>query len=115
MSQMREGAPGKWPRWVMIVGSIAIVFHLLAIASGAMNSQSSPPWLSDESRIPPTPPFAQSLYEQFEPAYLKPLVLGQNYHFASNEPRLPEVYFVAKLKDAEGREMAVIRIPDPDA
>jgi hypothetical protein len=61
------------------------------------------------------PAFAQSLDEALTPAYLKPLKLTHNYHFAGNRPAAPGVFVEIKLKDAKGEALTTVRWPDPAA
>jgi hypothetical protein len=63
-----------------------------------------------------TPPqFAFSLREPATELHGKGLKLASNYHFASNRPGAPGVYFEVRLKDAEGNVVGTHRFPDEDA
>jgi hypothetical protein len=102
------------PRWLIIVGSVAIVFHLSAVIVGALAAPSGP-WPSMEGRSMATPPqFAFSIQQQLT-GYLKAVHMTHNYHFADNNPSMPGIYFEARLKDDKGAEIATLKFPDDNA
>jgi hypothetical protein len=103
------------PRWCVIVASLAIVFHLVAIVSGALAAPSGPWANQEEGTLAAPPAFAASLQKVVGPSYLSWLKLTHNYHFPSNRPNTSGVYFEVRLKDAEGKEIAALRYPDAEA
>jgi hypothetical protein len=99
----------------MVVGSLAILFHLGAVIVHALAAPSGL-WPSmDGPTLAGPPAFAQSLDESFAPAYLKPLKLTHNYHFAGNHPVAPGVFIEVKLKNAQGEMLSTVTWPDPAA
>ena len=115
MAQLRYRTAGQPPSFVMVVGSLAITFHLGAVIVHALAAPSGLwPGMDGPSMAGP-PAFAQSLDESLAPAYLKPLKLAHNYHFAGNRPVGPGVFIDIKLKNAQGEVVTTIRWPDPAA
>jgi hypothetical protein len=103
------------PRWIVVSGSLVIAFHLLAVASGALAAPSGP-WPNAEGGGLFTPPqFAFSVREHLTDWYLGLVRMTHNYHFSSNRPAAPGVFFEARLRDAAGQEVAALRFPDPAA
>jgi hypothetical protein len=103
------------PRWCVLVASLAIVFHFVAVLSGALAAHSGP-WPSpDEPTMEGPPAFAASLHQAVGPSYLSWLKLTHNYHFPSNMPNVQGTYFEVRLKDAQGQEITTLRFPDPQA
>jgi hypothetical protein len=103
------------PRIVIVLGSIAIAVHLLALAALVLAAGSGP-WATRIGDSPAlAPQFAQGLYSAFGPSYLTPLKFTNNYHFLSNRPEAPGVRLEVKLKDEGRREVATLQFPDKNA
>jgi hypothetical protein len=113
MAQLRCKTAGQASFLVMVVGSLAIIFHLGAVIVHALAAPSGF-WPNMEGMAAP-PAFAQSLDESLVSAYLKPLKLTHNYHFMGNHPVAPGVFVEAKLKDAKGEVLKTVHCPDPAA
>jgi hypothetical protein len=117
MPQPASNAPTSVSRLVVFIGSVTVAFHFLAVISNVLAAPSGP-WVSfgdpmGEMAIPPR--FAQGLGEVLGPNYLKPIKMLQNYHFVSNQTKLPEVYFEVKLADETNRDAATPKFPDEHA
>ncbi|MFO0847621.1 MAG: hypothetical protein U0871_03535 [Gemmataceae bacterium] len=102
-------------RTVAVVVSVAIVAHLGAVLTNVLAAPSGP-WPSPTGGGMATPPqLAYSLNRDLTLSYLEPLKLHHNYHFASNRPGRPGVWFEVRLINESGATMATRRFPDPDA
>lgn len=103
------------PRWLMIVGSVAILLHLGAVAVQALAAHSGP-WVTDFGPSPAEPPhFAELANRVGGRYYLHPLHLSYHYHFSTNYPNLPDVYFEAILRDDKGQHIKTLKFPDDAA
>lgn len=103
------------PRWLVIVGSGVIAFHLSAVLCGVLAAPSGP-WLTPDGGSMSTPPqFAFSLSQAGLSTYLQALKLTHNFHYHTNRPGLPAARLEIRLKDAAGQEVATIPLPDPKA
>jgi hypothetical protein len=47
--------------------------------------------------------------------YLRALKMSDDYHFPTNRPDLPSVWFEVRLKDEAGNEIQTVRIPEESA
>jgi len=115
MSQSQSNQLAAVPRWIMIVGSVAIAGHLVAVLAMVLAAQSGP-WftpMGPSSALPP--PFAESINEVASPNYLRWIKMTNDYHFASNRPALPAAIFEVRLKDQDGKELAILKFPDGKA
>jgi hypothetical protein len=108
------------PRWLVVVGSIAIAMHLAALGIGVLAAPSGPFPSPDGASMFTPPQFAYSVHN-FRPTgkappivagYLRSIKMTHNYHFASNRPAQPAVYFEVRLKDAAGEPLATVKIPE---
>jgi hypothetical protein len=124
MSNPRSDPTRGLPGWLVLVGSVAVAGHLLAIGTQALAARSGPwPFPNGGSDFVFGPQFAQAVTEKTTPKYLYPLKLTHNYHFDTNQPDLSAVYYEVFLKDASGqplkdetgKPMKPIRIPDEKA
>ena len=103
------------PPWLLWLGSAAILFHLFALLIVVLAVPSGP-WPSPFGPSPQEPPaFAQAVGGFTTGYYLRPLQLSSNYHFESNKTEYDSVYFEAQLRDADGRVIQTVRIPDEHA
>jgi hypothetical protein len=104
------------PRWLLVLGSILIVGHLIAVASGALAAQSGP-WPQPDGMVVPAtaPQFARAINEIAGPYYLKWLKMADNYHFPSNRPLVPGVFVEIRLKDASGMTKTTVTLPSARA
>jgi hypothetical protein len=101
------------PRPLAAVASAAIVFHLGAVLTNVLAAPSGP-WPPGGNLATP-PQLAYSANRELAPRYLDPLKLTHNYHFASNRPGRPGVWFEVRLWDESGGELPTLRFPDPAA
>ncbi|HXG09865.1 MAG TPA: hypothetical protein VNK04_08765 [Gemmataceae bacterium] len=114
MSPTPSQTTERVPRWLLIAGSVAIVFHLSAVVVRALAAPSGP-WVSEMGPDTATPPqFAYTLDSLTSP-YLKLIRLTDSYRFPSNRPGFSAVYLEVRLKDEAGQELATVRIPDEQA
>ena len=101
-----------------IAGSIVALGHLGAVALLALAAQNGP-WpapapIYRDMMVGPkfaTEPTANLTY----PAYLKPLHMTHNYHFASNDASGPDIQFEVRLKDDLGVVFETLKFPDEKA
>lgn len=100
-------------RPLVVVTSAAIVFHLGSVLTNVLAAPSGP-WPPGGNLATP-PQLAYSLNRELAPRYLEPLKFTHNYHFASNRPGRPGVWFEVRLADESGREMMTLRFPDQNA
>jgi hypothetical protein len=118
------------PRWLTVLGSLAIGIHLFAVGVAVLAAPSGPwPGMEGPTMLGP-PQFAQSLLTgKVDPAtgkvepqspvsigsYLRWIRMPHHYRYSTNRPGGPDVYFEARLKDANGQPVATLKFPDPDA
>jgi hypothetical protein len=103
------------PRWLVWVGSIAIVFHLGAIGVNTL-AASSGPWAENDGRMVPPPLLASKVNQALATDYLKPIRMDRNYHAEANRSLFtPGVWLEFRLKDEQGEQIAVVKLPDEDA
>ena len=115
MPRPRPHDPPELPPWLTALGSAAVAFHLLAVACLALAAPSGPWPTAFGASTAAGPQFARGVSAALTPSYLGPLKLTHNYHFAGNRPGATAVYVEARLKDAEGRTVATVRLPDERA
>jgi hypothetical protein len=103
------------PRWLMIVGSMAIGFHLLTLGIQALAAPSGP-WPMEPMGAAPMPPpvFAARLYDLTGSYYLPAIKLTHNYHFLTNNTSGEEIYLEAHLTDRDGNAVT-IKLPEDGA
>jgi hypothetical protein len=109
------------PGWLILVGSLAIVFHLLTIVVVVIASRSGP-WPSPFGPSEQEPPaFVWQQNAGGRPlsdlafGYLQPLHLANSYHFSSNRTDYSAVRFEVRLKYADGGEDKILQFPEEDA
>jgi hypothetical protein len=115
MAHLRYRTAGQVPALAIVIGSLAIAFHLGAVIVHALAAPSGPWPTVDGPSMAGPPSFTQSIDESLAPAYLKLLKLTNNYHFAGNRPAVPGVFLEVKLKNAAGEPLKTLHLPDPDA
>jgi hypothetical protein len=102
------------PRWLIIVASVAILFHLTATIVRALTAPSGPwPTPMGPDRVAP-PAFAAQMYNSLPSYYLGAVRLTHNYHFPTNDPAQRDVSFEVRLKDRDGNEQK-LTFPDKSA
>src|SRR5436305_14140476 len=102
MSQAYSERAVRIPRWLVWIGSIAIVLHLGAISANMLAAYSGP-WAENEGRMVRPPLFAAKVAETFSP-YSSSIRMNLNYHvFANHTPSNPGVYLEFRLKDDQGK------------
>jgi len=112
---MSNDQSGRRPTPVLVLGSVLIAGHLLAVLSAVLAAPSGP-WPTDGGNTMSTPPqFAYTLNRLFADRYLRLVGMANNYHFFSNQPAVPGVWFEVRLKDDAGNPISTLRFPDPDA
>jgi hypothetical protein len=103
------------PQGAIVAGSVLIVFHFLAVSMGALAAPSGPWPTNFGSSYALAPPFAASVNDFTGKYLLRPLHMTNNYHFASNYPEAPEVFFEVRLKDDNGKVTKTLKFPDAQA
>jgi hypothetical protein len=114
-------SPPVLSRWITILLSILIGFHLLTVGMRVIASPSGP-WPTMMGSNMATPPqFAFSyFYERDRDAarerptddYLRAVKMTHNFHFYTNRPGLAAARFEVKLKDDKGNELATLKFPE---
>jgi hypothetical protein len=89
-------APG-WPTWARLLATLAILFHALAIWSGAWAPM-------------PSSELEQAMDRTFE-GYQQLVAQGYSYRYYSPEPS-PTPVITASLSFADGRPEQAVRIPE---
>jgi len=115
MPTTRCPTPVGPPLALAVLGSLAIGFHLTALVVLALAAPSGP-WptpMGPDMALQPW--FAGKLYDILYPYYLKPLKWTHNYHHQTNRVSTPGVYFVARVRDAQGDVIATVEVPDKTA
>jgi hypothetical protein len=111
MHQSISPTTGALPRWLVLVGSAAIVYHLAAITLPVLDMKSGP-WPGDFAEAPA---FAHSA-SALSALHGKYLRVVHSYDFPSNRPGdLPGVEFEVRLKDADGNLVQTLHFPDRNA
>jgi hypothetical protein len=88
-------APARWPVWVRVAVSAALLFHMGAVMGGALG-------------VPPSSPLEQSIAEIFAP-YHDLADLGYSYRYYVDPPPTPVV--TATLEFGDGRPEETLRLP----
>lgn len=103
------------PRWLLVTASGLIAFHLLALTVRVLAADSGP-WPTMEGRnMAGAPRFAFDLYQSMPGDYLKLLQMTHNYHFSSDRLGRFGIFLEARLKDADGNEIARLKYPEDGA
>lgn len=103
MAQSNAPSAVEVPYWIVVLGSIAIVFHLTAVVFGALMAPG--PFNQAEGDALPAPQFARAVDGVTRPIYLTPTKFTHNYHFMTNAPSGPGVKFEVYLKDSAGERL----------
>jgi hypothetical protein len=99
------------PRWLTCAGGGAVAVHLFAVLLVVLAAPSGP-WLTPfGSSTAEGPAFAEGL-GRAATRYLGPLKLAHNFHHSSNRPSAPGVYFEVRLRDAAGKHVKTVRLPE---
>jgi hypothetical protein len=114
MAITRANTAVPLPRWVIVVGSAVIVFHLLAVGVFVLAAPSGP-WPTPNGTDMALAPFFLEEINNATTRYLDALHLANNYHFQSNHTDLSAVYFEAKLRDQRGKEFLTLKFPQDKA
>src|ERR1700704_4798093 len=102
MALTRAEAVLPIPRWLALAISVLIIAHLLALGGLALAARSGP-WPTEFGTSMEMPPqFAQEINDLSVPYYLDLVRMTHNYHFSSNHPEQPGIYFEVELKDDKG-------------
>jgi hypothetical protein len=114
MSQPQANRP--LPRFLVVLASLALGFHLFAIVILVLSAQSGP-WPTAFGSSPALGPhFAGTINNNVTMRYyLEPLRMTHNYHFESNNTDVPQIYFEARLKDRDGNPVATVKYPEERA
>lgn len=103
------------PIALKVGGSVFAVGHLVLIGLYALAAMSGPWPVNNGTDTSPGPQFASAIvWNGAYGAYLAPLRLSNDYHFASNRPAEFAVYFEVQLKYETG-EVKTLKFPDEKA
>jgi hypothetical protein len=115
MSQPSSQPSVRVPRWLIWVGSVAIVFHLGAVGVNNLAAMSGP-WPDAQGGEYIGPPYLAQSVTQSVADYLKAICMEHRYHFLANRlPGTPGVYLEFHLKDEGGKDLATVKLPDDQA
>jgi hypothetical protein len=112
---MPPSCPPPWPRWLIVLASVPIVYHLGSVALGAIAAPSGPWPNPDGVGMAGAPPAIAPVHESISQPYLRTVNLTHNAHFPSNRAGNPDAYLEFRLEDAAGEHLKTVRLPDPDA
>jgi hypothetical protein len=115
MPPPRSNLAAPLPPWVVRLGSAAILAHMAAVVVLVLAAPSGPWPTSFGSSMATEPQFAQGVSNVTTRHYLMPLKMTHNYHFPSNRPAPPGVFFEVRLKDEAGQLLKTVRVPDENA
>jgi hypothetical protein len=104
-----------WPRWVIVLASAPIVFHLGCVILQTLAAPSGPWATPDGAGMAIPPPALALLNESVALHYLQGVGLTHNYHFPTNRVGSPDAYLEIHLEDDAGKPLKTVRFPDPDA
>jgi hypothetical protein len=111
MPHPRSPSGGALPRWLVLIGTAAVLYHLTAITLAILDMKSGP-W---PDGLAEAPAFAHSL-RGLSTVHGKYLRVAHSYDFPSNRPSdLPGVEFDVRLRDARGNVLQTLHFPDPQA
>jgi hypothetical protein len=103
------------PRWLLALGSVLIIGHLAALFLLALSPASGPWTTSFGTGMAQPPAFARQLGSFTTDRYLGPLKMTHNYHFITNRPAVPGVFFEVRLRDEKGYPLQTVSFPQKDA
>jgi len=99
------------PTAIVVLVSAAIAFHFLAVGALVL-AASSGPWPTPFGSSPATgPKFAEMVHQVTQPNYLDHLRMSHNYHYFTNRPEHPTVWFEIQLKDKDGKVKETRKFP----
>jgi hypothetical protein len=117
MPPAASSSRGFLPRWLVVVGSAAILFHFTAVVMAVLASPSGPwamPGGAPTMYLPPQ--FASRLREPVIYVHARALKMGHSYHFLSNRSAPGAVFLEVRLRKSAGsEEMTLLRFPDRKA
>lgn len=112
MPNIALDAPRPLPLWLRIAVGAAVGVHLLVIIAQVISAPSGEWYTPMGPSMAEPPQFVKPITEAAVPAYLEPLRLTHNYHFATNRTSRPGVYFEVHLKNKDGQRIKTLRFPD---
>ena len=84
------------PRWLIVVASVAICWHLGAICVRVLAAPSGPMATPDGAGMFTPPQFAYKLDTTLGGDYLRLIKMTSNYHFPSHQTGMPACYVEVK-------------------
>jgi hypothetical protein len=113
----RNPSPGdsNLPTWLIVVGSVAVVYHLAAIVVPILDTPSGP-WITPMGRAMDDPPHFAHSASGLSTLHGKYLRIAHSYHFMTNRPGdNPGVEFEVRLRNEDGAVTETLHFPDPKA
>jgi hypothetical protein len=110
MSSLRTPPSKELPSRLLLIGSVLIIIHFLAII-GVVLSAPSGPWPSPIGPIETAGPKFSEIISNVGTVYLKPLGMTHSYHYSGNQLLISSVYFEALLKDDKGFVVKSLKFP----
>lgn len=112
----KENAQTMPPTWVMVLGSVAIAFHLLCALITTLFMPSGPwPLPNGANSEVLAPQFAMTAGTLIAEPYQRLLKVNYHFRFPSIRQEDNEVSFELIVRDAQGIVQARRHIPDPEA
>ncbi len=115
MSVSRSQPARELPPWLALGVSVVVAAHLFTIGILVLAAPSGPWPTNMGPSLGMAPQFAASISEITTNRYLRPLKMTHNYHFVSNRTAVPGVQLDIQLKDASGKVIRTVQLPDKDA
>ncbi len=116
MSRTASAGAGALPRWLVVAGSAAILFHLTAVVIPILDTPSGPWVTGDGPRTLDAPEFAHAAngLAALHTDYLR---VAHSFQFVTSDRpgNIPGVRFEVLLRDKDGTLMETLRFPDPNA
>lgn len=111
----RESQPALPPTWVMLLGSVLIMFHLSCALITALGASSGPWPVQGETYEGIPPRFTRTPKDLIADNYQRLLKATYHFHFGSIKQEVQEISFDAILRDDKGAVVGKRVFPDPEA
>jgi hypothetical protein len=111
------GVSSGWWNALLFMATLLILFHFVAVGARILAAPSGPWFFSPEegADFARPPQFAQGISAALTPTYLKAIKMDQDYHFVTNNPRLPDVRIETRVREQTDQAVKVVVWPDEKA